>query len=178
MDQHLHNHIMTSPFGSAGENAQRIQELEKELAGTQARLSWFTDKDDKRRAIKDSGRFHDLLEYLNNSLLPDDLTISLGEEDDEGVTLFIEDAMLDRNGSGDQPILKAKEQEYLVCGTFTVDWNARVRASSEEAAGDLMDDLMPSDFDRISVSVYDDAVLEFEVEDYISDHDISDVSPA
>lgn len=173
------NHLLnTSAFGSASDHLARISELEKELAGTQARLSWFTDKDDKRRAIKDSGRFYDLLEYLNNSLLPDDLTISLGDEDEEGVTLFIEDAALDRNGSGDQPILKAKEQEYLVCGTFTVDWNARVRASSEEAAGDLMDDLMPSDFDRISVSVYDDAVLEFEVEDYISDHDISDVSPA
>ena len=173
------NHLLnTSAFGTASDHLARISELEKELAGTQARLSWFTDKDDKRRAIKDSGRFHDLLEYLNNSLLPDDLVISLGEVDDEGVTLFIEDATLDRNGDGDQPILKAKEQEFYVTGTFTVEWNARVRATSEDAASDLIDDPMPSDFDRISVSVYDDAVLEFEVQDYISDHDISDVEPA
>lgn len=172
------NHLLnTSAFGSASDHLARISELEKDLTSTKARLAWFTEKDDKRRAIKGSGRFHDLLNYINESLLHDDLTISLGDEDEDGVTLFIEDAILDRDGDGDQPILTVKEQEFYVTGTFTVEWNARVRATSEDAASDLIDDLMPSDFDRISVSVYDDAVIEFEVQDYISDHDISDVEP-
>ncbi|MGA1753100.1 MAG: hypothetical protein ACO395_07030 [Pontimonas sp.] len=178
MDQHLHDHIMTSPFGTPADNAERIKELESELNRTKSDLDFFKKRFDERANVKASQGFHDFLDYINRNLLHEDLTISLAEEDDEGVTLFIEDAVLDRSGGGDQPILTVKEQEYYVTGTFTVEWNARVRATSEDAASELIYDLMPSDFDRISVSVYDDAVIEFEVQDYISDHDISDVEPA
>jgi len=178
MDQHLHNHITTSPFGSAGEHIQRIQELENEVKGIKNNLVFYKDQYDKRAKVKDRQGLNDFLDYINQHLLHDDLTISLQDVDDDGVSLLIEDAMLDHSGNGDQPRITPKQQEYIICGTFTVEWNARVRATSEEAASDLIDDLMPSEFDRISVSIHDDAVLEFEVQDYISDHDISDISEA
>lgn len=173
------NHLLnTSAFGSASDHLARISELESELNRTKSDRDFFKQRFDERASVKANQGFHDFLDYINRNLLHEDLTISLAEEDDEGVTLFIEDAVLDRSGGGDQPILKAKEQEFYVTGTLTVEWNARVRATNEDAASDLIDELMPSDFDRISVSVYDDAVLDFEVQDYIIDHDISDVEPA
>lgn len=178
MDEHLNQHIMTSPFGTADDHKQRIKDLEQQVESLTHVNKTYADTELARVNVFRGQGFEDFIDYINAHLLNNDLVISYEDDDEEGIRLIIEDAQLDRSGNGGQPTIVPASREFEVTGTFEVTWRAVVKATNASDAEDYIYDVLPSDFDRIDASIYDERVSSFEVDDYINDSDVTDVSEA
>ena len=177
-DEHYSTHLLTSPFGTPADHQQRIKDLEQQVETLTHVNKTYADTELARVNVFRGQGLEDFIDFINTYLLSNDLVISYEDDDEEGIRLIIEDAQLDRSGNGGQPVIVPASREFEVTGTFEVTWRAVVKATSASDAEDYICDVLPSEFDRIDVGIYDDKVLSFEVDDYINDSDVTDVSEA
>jgi hypothetical protein len=141
--------------------------LEKRIVELEAANTFLKEQNDnlaslsrKVSGVYQSQNLGQLVDFINNHLLANDLEIEYVDDDDEGITFRIPNAVL-----SDGTISREK-QSFTVTGTITLDWTVEVQAGDEDDAIDLAERLIHDASITSYISYEPDEIEACDIDDY------------
>jgi hypothetical protein len=139
---------------------ERIAELESANTFLKEQNDNLASLSRKASGVYQSQNLGQFVDFINGHLLANDLEIEYVDDDNEGLSFRIPDAVL-----SDGTISREK-QSFTVTGTITLDWTVEVSASDEDDAIDLAERLIHDASITSYISHEPDEIEACDIDDY------------